>query len=106
MSKHYHVINAAGGAISERTDAYTSERRLSALLVHVNVAPTTSENLVLTLDSAAGPEHDAIIYSKDMAGIVDIAYTEINLPLVPGDRLYMTYANTDGRTVGARLILE
>lgn len=106
MSRHYHVITAEGAAIDHTTDAYASERRLSAILVHVSAAPTTSENLTVTLNSAEGAEHDAIIYTKDMSGVTDIAYTGINMPLVPGDKLAVTYTNSDDRTVGVRLLLE
>ena len=64
-----------------------------------------AEPLVVTLDSVDGSVYDTVLYSKDMAGITDIAFTDIDLTLVPGDALTVAYTNTDARTVGVRLML-
>jgi len=101
-----HTLEAAGGAIATTFAAHTSERTLVGILVHVDVAPTTSENLTVTLDAGAGAEHDVVIYAKDMVGVTDIAYLDLNMPLFVGDALAVAYANSDARTVGVRLVLE
>ena len=107
MARYAHRILAAG-AISSVTDAFTSERRLLGVTVHFSAAPTTSEYLTVSLDSADGPEYDVVIYRIDpaAASTTDIVYTDANLPLVVGDALRVVYANSDARTVGIRLVLE
>ena len=101
-----HAITVTGAvAIAYTTGPLTGKQKLTAILVHVNTAPTTTEALVVTLDSVDGSVYDTVLYSKDMAGITDIAFTDIDLTLVPGDALTGAYTNTDARTVGVRLML-
>ena len=92
-------------AISGTTGALTRPARLSAILVLLDAAPTTSESLTVTLDSADGAAYDTVIYSKDLVGITSLAVTDINLPLAAGDELDVAYTNTDTNTVGVRLVL-
>lgn len=104
--KYIHTILADGAAMDETTGTYTNEQTLLSILVHVSSAPTTSENLIVTLDSHEGPEYDTIIYQKDLATVTDIAYTGIDLSLFVGDAIRVQYANTDLRTVSVRMALE
>lgn len=107
MARYAHRILAAG-AVSSVTDVFTSERRLLGVTAHFSAAPTTSEYLTVSLDSADGPEYDVVVYKIDpsVAAATDLVYTDANLPLVIGDALRVTYANSDARTVGIRLVLE
>ena len=100
-----HAIESEGGAIDFTTGALTGPQTLSAILVHVDVAPTTSESLTVTLDSVDGSKYDTVLYSIDLATLTSIVYTDISLPLWTGDALRVTYTNTDQREIGVRLVL-
>ena len=41
-----------------------------------------------------------------MAGVTDVALTDLGIPLYIGDALKVTWTNTDARTIGVRLCLE
>jgi hypothetical protein len=103
---HGKLLVTGAAALNTTSDALTSTARLTAVLVHVSAAPVTSENLVVTLDSVDGAAYDTILVSQDLAAVTDLAYTDLNLPLVAGDALKVTYTNTDTRTVSVRLVLE
>jgi hypothetical protein len=100
-----HAILSEGGAIDFTTGALTGNQTLSAILVAVNTAPTTSESITVTLDSVDGSAYDVVIYSKDLINTTSLANTDIRLPLLAGDALKVAYTNTDQRTVGVRLVL-
>lgn len=108
MARYAHRILATGGPISDVMPAVTSERRLTGFTAHLSAAPTTSEYLTVTLDSIAGAEYDTVVYKADLAAAstTDIVYTDANLPLMIGDTLRVTYANSNTRTIGLTLILE
>jgi hypothetical protein len=100
-----HAITSVGSAIDYDTGALTGQQSLSAILIQVDTAPTTSESLTVTLDSADGSYHDVVLYSKDLVATTSVANTDISLPLFPGDGLKVAYTNTDQRNIGVRLVL-
>ncbi len=98
-----------GNEINETFDPVTSSGlKLKTITVKVGAAPTTSENLVLTLQSAAGTEYNVVIYTIDLsaASTTSVLSTDINLPLAKGDTFTLTYTNTDGNTIGVQVILS
>jgi len=105
-----HRIYADGVAINDTTGAMTGNVYLDAVLVHIDTAPTTSEYLAITLDSVAETQHDVVIYKIDLssASTTDIVITQsdLNLPLLTGDALRTTYANTDKRRIGVTYLLR
>lgn len=103
-----HTILSEGAAIDDMTPALTSERRLIAMTVHVSAAPTTGENFVLELVSELGDDWSTTLYSLDLStgSTTDILKSDFNLPLLVGDALRVTYANTDGNTIGIQLLLD
>lgn len=105
-----HRIYADGVAINDTSGAMTSNCYLDAVLVHVNTAATTSEYLTVTLDSVAGEAHDVVLYKIDLAAAstTDIVITpsDLNVPLLTGDALKTTYANTDKRRIGMTYLLR
>lgn len=105
MSYRHAITNSEGGAIDFDTGPLTGPQTLSAILIKVDTAPTTSESLTVTLDSVDGSAYDVLLYSKDLSGLTGVANTDINLPLFDGDALKVAYTNTDQRTVGVRLVL-
>jgi hypothetical protein len=76
----------------------------------VDTAPTTSEYLTITLASAGGSQYDAVLYKIDLsaASTTDIVITpaDLGIPLLTGDALKTTYANTDARRIGVSLLLR
>ncbi len=83
--------------------------RVLSASIHLNAAPTTSENLTIDLDSVAGSNYDARLYSLDLGGgaVTDLVWQpDAPLYLVGGDGLDVTWANTNGRTWGLLLTVE
>ena len=105
-----HRIYADGVAINDTTGAMTGNVYLDAVYVHLNAAATTSENLTITLDSVGEVQHDVVLYKIDLsaASITDIVITpaDLGIPLLAGDALRTTYANTDGRRIGITYLLR
>jgi hypothetical protein len=72
--------------------------------IHLSAAPTTVENLVITIDDARGSAYDTVILTKAMNAITDYLW----VPSEPvgvnvGDLVVCTYTNTDSKTLGAEL---
>lgn len=101
-------IDSGGQPIDYTTEAHRSPRMLKAITVHLDAAPTTSENLVITQDSGFGAQYDVAIYTLDLSldSTVDILLTDINLPFYPGDSVRVTYANTDGAIIGIQILFS
>lgn len=102
-----HTIEAVGGAINDTTGPVTGLTYCDGMTLHVSAAPTTSENFTVTLDSANGGNFDTVLYKIDLsaAATTDVFWTE-TFPLLPGDALRTSFANTDGRTIGITFFLR
>lgn len=96
-----HRILSEGAKIDNTFGPVKSETQVEALMLHVSSAPTTSEYLTVTLDSAAGAAYDTVLYRIDLsaASTTDVFWRE-SFTLHPGDALRTAYTNTDGRTIG------
>ena len=105
-----HRIYADGVAINDTTGALTGTTCLDALLVHVSAAPTTSEYFTVKVASAQSTAFDTVLYKLDLsaASTTDIVLTgaDLGVPLVAGDALLTTYANTDKRRIGITYLLR
>jgi len=101
-------VYSDGAAIDTTMPPVLSNRRLVAMTLHADAAPTTSETFTVTLLSVFGSAFDTVLYSLDLSGIgvTDIAKTDFDLPLIVGDALRVQYANTDANTFGIQLIME
>ena len=108
MSWFRHYIETANLPISYQGPEHTGERLLRAITISWDTAPTTNEDLTVTLDSDLGPAFDIEIYTVDPAAdsLTAVLLTDINLPLFQGDAIDVDYANTDHRTVGIQIILS
>ena len=106
MTWFRHHVRTGSQPIDYSTDAHTSQRKLEAVLIHWSAAPTTSEDIVVTLNSALGSDYDTVIYRLDPStdSTVDVLLTEIELPLFRGDAIDVDYANSDGRTVTVQIM--
>ena len=99
------VITATGSAaISFTTTAITDEFQLEKITCHFSSAPTTSQNFVVTLDSNAGAAYDTTLLSVNpsLTATTDIVYIP-NTKFVSGDKINITFTNTDTRTYGLSL---
>jgi hypothetical protein len=78
--------------------------------IHFSAAPTTSENLVFTLDANAGAAYDTVVYTVDpsVSSMTDLVWIPDDgaLVLVAGDALDITYTNTDTGTIGVTVYYE
>ena len=77
--------------------------RLISVSCNFNLAPTTSENLTITLDDANGNDFDLLLYTLDVSAgaTTDILWQpDEELMLVPGDAIDVAYTGTDGRNYG------
>jgi len=77
--------------------------RLVSVTVTFTVAPTTSENLTITLDANAGARWDSILYTVDPGGAAAdsiVWMPDEELFLEGGDAVQVDYTNTDVRDWG------
>ena len=98
-------VDTSGNPLNYTSPALTWPRLLKAITIHWTLAPTTNENIVVSLDSARSVRNDVVIYRLDPAedSTTDVLLTDINLPTYPGDAIRVVYPNTDGRTVGLQV---
>ena len=77
--------------------------RLISVSVNFNLAPTTSENLTITLDDAQGNAYDLLLYTLDVSAgaTTDILWQpDQELMLVGGDAIDVVFPNSNARTYG------
>lgn len=103
------VTAATGAAAIAASYAPSAAFRLLQVTVHFDAAPTTSENLTITLNANDGAAYDTVLYSTDPStgSVTDIVY----LPEQPiyceaGDAIDVAFANTDTNTYGVRIVAE
>ena len=108
MAWFRHRVRAVNLPVDFATEPQTAQRMLEAVTVHWGSAPTTSEDLVVSLDSEAGSEYDAVIYRLDPSAdaTTDVLLTGIGLPVMVGDVLRVSYANSDHITLGIQILLS
>lgn len=76
-------------------------------IVNFSEAPTTSENLTITHKSSQGTDYDDEVYSVDPStdSLTQVRWVpDVAVPLTPGDKIVLEYANSDGNEVHATLI--
>ena len=61
-------------------------------------APSTSENVDISIDSQHGAAYDILLRSLDAQNCADINYEDVN-GIKNGDALLVEYPNTDGISV-------
>ena len=82
------VITATGTTAISTLTTIGANFKLSKIVVHLSAAPTTSENLTVTLDSNAGSAYDTVLFSIDPSAdnLQDIVYfPEGDMQFVSGD---------------------
>lgn len=85
----------------------TFHSEFAGFSLHLGNACTTSEILEIVNHSVKGAAYDSLIWSKDMDGVQDDGY-RFNPPiyLAPGDRLELTWENSQGRPWGISLFIR
>ena len=76
---------------------------LSAILIHFDAAPTTSEELIVSYVSDNGEEYTTELHKEDpsVESTTDLELEWDNgFVLDPGDTIKIAYPNTDKRTIG------
>ena len=69
--------------------------------VHVDNAPGTTANLIITKDSAAGLYWDSNYLTQDMNAVIDVVEMwETPILLAPDDLVFVNWANADGDVWG------
>lgn len=83
--------------------------RIKRLELHLNTAPTTSEDLTVTRDAKKSTRYDVNYYKRDLSvgSVVDlvIPYGE-GYEFPANEEIDIAYTNTDGVTWGLRAVLE
>ena len=111
MSNSTYKINATGaGAIAATmTVPVGTTYRLVSVSLHNSAAPTTSENLTITLDANAGAAYDTLLYTIDLAAaaVTDLMWSpDEEKFLEGGDAIDVAYANTDVVTYGVQITVK
>lgn len=87
----------------------TQVTQLISVTVAFNTAPSTSEDLTVTLDANAGATYDVTLYSVDPSttGATSIVYQpDQELWLDNGDQIDVAFVNTDNRTYGSEITVK
>lgn len=103
------VTEATGAVAINTTTAVADNFKLESITVHFGAAPTTSEDLVVTLDAADGAAYDTVLARVDPSvdSLTDITFHGgLDFPghFESGDEIVVTYTNTDTETYGLRIV--
>lgn len=101
------VTNATGASTLAATTALAAEFKLIQITIKFSAAPTTSENLTITLNANDGSAYDTILLSTDpsVTSATDIVF-ELDgySDFEAGDEIKVDFANTDTVTYGVRIV--
>lgn len=103
------VTNATGSSAISTTTSVSDNFKLNSITVHFDSAPTTSEDLTVTIDANDGSEYDTVVFSTDPSedSATDVVFIpDGELLLENGDEIQVDYTNTDGNTYGLRIVTQ
>jgi hypothetical protein len=105
MSASVFKIESTGAGLI--ADSYTVTEpgayRILSVAINFLAAPTTSENLTITLDDKLGEQYDVLLYTLDpsAAATTDILWQPSEeLMVVTGDEVRVNFANSDANVFG------
>ena len=109
FTSSFASVKATGATAINLTTAEPAAAKFKPLYVtvHLSSAPTTSENLVITKNAAAGADYDTVFRSVDLSlsSATDFVYEfGDDIVMLPGDQVVVTYTNTDARTYGVEIV--
>lgn len=109
LNRSVTVTSATGsGAISTSTSIGV-DALLNSVTVHFGSAPTTSEDLTVTLNALDGSAYDTVLKRVDpsVGAKTDIVFIpDGDLLLEAGDEIDVAFTNTDAVTYGIRIVTE
>ena len=104
------VTNATGSAAIATSYAPAAAFWLDNITLHLSSSGSTSENFTITLNANDGAAYDTLLYSLDLslASVTDLVYTPDNSPLLceAGDSIDISWANSEARTYGLRIVAQ
>jgi len=101
------VATATTGAIALSATAIKATE-FKHVSLKLSAAPTTSENLTITINANAGAAYDILLYSVDLSSgstTTMVWYPDEPLFLETGDSIDVAYTNTDTRTYGVQITM-
>jgi len=108
-AKKFQFWRTFGAANIAVTASPQAIYRLVRMEVHLSAAPTTSENLTLTLNYKGTTAYNVVIYKRDLSvgSVTDIvALFGEGYEFEEHDTIVLAYANTDVGTIGVRLVTQ
>ncbi len=104
------VVEGATGTAAIATSAVAQRAaQILSVTLNLSLAPTTSEDFTVTLNSAEGAAYDTLLYSLDLStgSTTDLIWQpDQEMWLQPGDSLDVAFTNTDTRTYGILTTLK
>jgi len=102
------VLSGTGSGALSFTSSIAAEWRLESFTILFDSAPTTSEDLTLTIDATDGSAYDAVIFSSDpsVGSKTSLYWAVGGLNFEAGDEIKLSYTNTDANTYGYRLVYK
>ena len=97
---------ATGALAISSTCTITDNSNLNWVSLKLSAAASTSENVTVTLDSANGAAYDVILVAFDpstLGGTSFVWVPDYVVTLGKGDKIVVTYTNTDARTYGLQV---
>lgn len=99
----FKVESTGNGLIADSYEVEAGAYRIVSVAINFNAAPTTSENLTITLDDKLGAQYDVLLYTLDpsAAATTDILWQpDQELMVVTGDVVTVDFANSDANVFG------
>ena len=111
MSANVFKFNDTGTAALSHYAAVPPRQhyRLVSATLNLSAAPTTSENLTITLYAAAGGIYSTLLYSLDLAAgaTADLVWmSDEELILEGNDQVAIEWVNSDTRNYGAQITFK
>ena len=108
-NRRFNKTSATGSSAIAASHAVTSWERLLSVTIHFSAAPSTSQNLTVTLDANDGAAYDTLLFSIDpsASSATDIVwFPDGELVLENGDAIDIAFTNSNSRTYGVQITTE
>ncbi len=106
---HTSVVAALSLATTLAAFYPLRSKLLRRIALTFSMAPTTSENVTLTLAATHANRPDAVLYTRDPSAVAATSLVntwEDGYWLGPEDELTLAYTNTDTHTIKAEILVE
>lgn len=104
MNRRVHTQAATSTAVAW-TFYESDDFDVLRITLKFDAAPTTSENITVTLDSAQGAAYDTVLRTEDPVGVTSVSFEDIK-GLANGDKIVVAYANTDTNSITGTATVE